>query len=514
MKRSASRTAVALIGVAALTLAGCAGSPAGQDGHVGTGGVFIFGQTAGVTQLDPNTLSKLSETVLLSLLWNGLTKYGSDGSTQPDLATSWTSSADGLGWTFHLRGGVKYDSGRAFTADDAVRNIDRVLDPSVTSQTRTKISMITKATATDPNTLVLTLKSPSPQLPTALIDVKMTDVDNIAQINQTANGTGPYKLKQFVPNQSVDLVANPGYWGGKPKLSEIQIVRYPDITAAESALRSGTATVLWNPPATALKSLRSDGLEVLKAADTGGVDVFEVDNTSTPFNNVRARQALAYATDRQAMLTAGFGGGGTVNPTQAPVSPTSRFYDRSLPSYDFDLGKAKQLFAEAGVTSGSTLTYWTIADAYPELTTEGQILQQDLAKIGITLRIETNEQATYAAKFYPNGKSYPGLIVPNELSFGPAPNTFSADWFAKGGTCECNWAAPERYNTVDHQLDAAGDPATIASAYQTIQQIMNAQSPIVIIANSAPVTVAKGDVRGAWVQTDGTLHIEDASLTG
>jgi peptide/nickel transport system substrate-binding protein len=374
--------------------------------------------------------------------------------------------------------------------------------------------MIAKAVATNPTTLTLTLKTPNAQLPASLINVKMTDVPNIANVNKDPNGTGPYKLKGFVPNQSVDLVANPSYWGGKPKMAEIKIVAYPDITAAETALRAGTLSALWNPPATAVSSLQTGGRQVLKAQDPGGVNVFELDNTSPPFNNPKARQALAYATNRAAMLKAGFGGNGEVNASQTPVSATNPFYDKSLPSYGFNLDKAKQLFAEAGVTSGTTLTYWTVAGAFPEMALEGQILQQDLAKIGIKLNIVSSVTSTWAAKFYPNGKKYPGLIVSNELSFQPAPDTFASQWFSSSGTCECNWTPPAAYNAAVVALQAAGTKDSQAAQLNVIQRTLNEQSPIVVIANTSPVTVVQSNVNGAWEESDGVLHLEDASIIG
>jgi peptide/nickel transport system substrate-binding protein len=505
--------------LAILLLSACGSTPQGQDGAdpdgpQGPAGVLTFGQTAGITKLDPNTVGLLTERQLDRLLWNGLTKDTPGGTPEPDLATDWTTSEDGLQWTFNLRDDVTYHDGRQFTAEDAVKNIEYVLDPEVASQARVKIENITEATAADDTTLVLDLSAPIPQLPAALTDVKMSDIDNIDSVNEDPNGTGPYMLESFVPGQSLDLVPYEDYFDGAPPLAGVNIVTYPDITAAQSALTSGDLTLMFNVPTDALEGMTSAGLEVLAPEDPSGAAVFELDTTSAPFDDVRARQALSYATDRESMLAAAYGGYGVSNPGNVIVSPTNPFYNDELTPHEFDLDRASELFAEAGVTEGSTLTYWALAGAYPELVIMGQIVQADLAEIGITLEIETNESSTWAEKFYPNGKSYPGLVVANALSFPPAPVPYSVSWFSDHGTCECNWAGTPEYNEAVEIVETSTDEAAVADAYDTIQQILNEESPIVVVANTSPISVVQGDVDGVWVASDGVVHVEDASLTG
>lgn len=522
MRRTSIMRVVAVASAVALLAGACSksaentssgNSSTTNQAEIVPGGTFTFGQTSGVTQLDPNIIGLSAETQLLTLLWNGMTKWGSDGSTQPDLATKWEVSADGLQWTFTLRGGVKFHDGKAFTAADVKKNIERVLDPKVPSQARVKIAAITKVTAKDDTTVVIDTKTPTPGLPTALIDVKMTDIDNLADINKTANGTGPYKLTSFVPGQSVDLVRNDAYWGGTPNFEAVKIVRYADATAAQTAASSGALSLLANVPSDAIDSLSSGGLQVLQATDPAGAAVFEVDTTSKPFSDVRARQALSYATDRQSMLDAAYAGRGVLNEGNAIVSPKNKYYNAALSKYTFDLDKAKDLFAQAGVTSGSKLTFWAIAGSYPEFVTMGQILQRDLAKIGITLDIKTSEVSTWAAKFYPNGKSYPNMIVPNSLSFPPAPVTYSTAWFSATGSCECNWKGTQAYNDAMAVVESSADQAKVTEAFATIQQILGQEAPITVVLNAAPISVAQAKVAGAWVQSDGSVHIEDAGFT-
>ena len=125
-----------------------------------------------------------------------------------------------------------------------------------------------------------------------------------------------------------------------------------------------------------------------------------------------------------------------------------------LINYSYNLAKAKKLFAEGGVKPGTTLIWWS-TPALPEFQTQGLILQASLAKIGIKLVIQNNEIATWVAKFYPGGKKFPGLIVPNANS-GPVEAAYNFNFYLPG-RCECNWSPPE-FNTAYSKAMQTADP--------------------------------------------------------
>lgn len=482
-------------------------------GPIAPGGTLVYGQIAGVSQLDPNTIASGAQTQLQTLLWSGLTTWTPENTAKADLAESWQFTPDYRTWTFKLRPGVKYHNGKAFTAAEAKKNFDRVLDPAVPAQVAAKIDMIDAVTAVDDTTLVITLDSPNPELPVDVIDVRMTDVDDLANIDRSANGTGPYKLKSFVPDQTVELVRHDGYWGPRPNLDAIRIVRYADATAANAALRAGQVHVLWSVAPDSAAGLATDGRQLLTAAEPAGFVVWELDTSAAPFNNPKAREALSYAANRTEMMAAAYAGYGVPTPTNAPVNPKNRFYDPTVPSHGFDLDRAKRLFAEAGITEGTTLTFWAVAGNYQEWTTIGQILQQDLAKIGITLEIQTNEVSTWSAKFYPKGKSYPNLLAANYLSFTPPPDSYPLAWFeGTKGTCECNWAAPAEYNDAIATIESAGEGPERDAAFKTAQRVLNRENPVIFIGSTAFLSVAQPELRGLWVQAEGTLHLEEAGF--
>lgn len=518
-----NRTPLAVVGVltaTALLLAACGtpdqGAGEGSSASAAAGDdTLTVGQTSGITQLDPNTTTLSTERVLWNLLWDGLTTQTEQGKVEGELATGWTTSDDQLTWTFTLRDDVTFHDGRAFTATDAVKNIERVLDPDIASPQRAKISSIATATAPDDTTLVLTLSAPMAQLPAALVDVKMTDVDHIDAVNTDANGTGPYTLVDFVPDQQVTLAANPDYFGGAPEVAAVEIVKYSDITSAESAVASGAIDVLWGLPFDQLESQVGTGLTAVTPKDPSQTAVLEVDTLSAPFDDPRARQALSYATDRKAIQEASYGGLGEINLGSTLVSPVNPYATDDVTDYTYDLDKAKELFAEAGVTPGQGFTCWaTAGGSFPEFATTCQILQASLAEIGIDLKIETNESSTWIAQFYPAGKSYPGLIVTDYLSREAAPLPFVADYFGAGGWSPSNWPGTPEYEAAKQLIKSATDDAGITEGFAQFQTITSREQPLVNILNVGTPSVVRAGVSGVWMEGNGTTHVEQASFSG
>jgi peptide/nickel transport system substrate-binding protein len=236
---------------------------------------------------------------------------------------------------------------------------------------------------------------------------------------------------------------------------------------------------------------------------------WEVDTTSPPFDNVKARQALAYAIDRKAILDAAYYGQGKVAPTNDPLATDNPWYGGNLNEYTYDLDRAKELFAEAGVTEGDTLVWWGTAGSNPEWTTAGEILQASLKEIGINLRIQNTEISKWADKFYPAGKQYPGLIVPNFNSAPPEPG-YSLNFYLKG-RCECNWDNPD-FEAAYRAAIAEPDEQRRRQLWGEVQEIINEQVPIMVPLQSTVVTAEQSNVAGTWVEGGGQLHLEDAGL--
>lgn len=479
---------------------------------VASGGSITVGAAQGLQQLNPAIRTFAWEEVLFPLLWNGLTRTDQDGTVVSDLATSWEASADQKTWTFTLQDGVTFSDGSPFTAQDVVDTFHYYLQPDTATQEANKIATIEDVAASDEHTVTFTLSAPNALFPSAIVWVKMMKVSALDTIDKNPIGTGPFTVKEFVPDDHLTLVRNDTYFGTPAPLDEIKIVTAADAASAASSLASGDLDVLWALSLSDVDQYQdSDEISIVLPKSPSQWPSWEMDTTSAPFDNVKARQALAYAVDRQQILDAAYYGQGELSPTNNPLGTSNPWFSaEGLTDYSYDLDKAKALFAEAGVKEGDTLTWWGIGGAYPEWETSGQILQASLKKIGINLKIENNDIATWVDAFYPAGKSYPGLIVPNFQST-PVEPAFSINFLLKG-RCECNWDDAQFASAYTTAVGEA-DEAKRHQDWAEVQKIVNEQVPVIVPLQSNVVTAVAHDLSGLWVEGGGQLHLETAGRT-
>ena len=466
---------------------------------------------AGISQLDPNTINFAGQAPIQTLLYNGLSKYDRNMNVVPDLAAKWRSSADLKTWWFTIRKGVRYSTGRTFTAEDARANILRVLDPAVPSQQRANAKDIRSVRVLNPYLLRIRLGTPSAILPYALVDIKMSDTRNVADLARSGTGTGPYKVGSFVPNQSLVLVPNPNHFAGRACIQRIEFVREPDPTAMVTDFRARNLDMIWQVRPTDVPALRSSGASFLQPKGVSGAHVWEVDATSEPFNDTRARQALSYAINRVAINRAAFFGLATPSLGNSLISATSSAYNKKLKPYSFNLQRAKQLFDAAGVRQGTTFTFWALAGRRDEWITMAQILQQDLRQIGLNISIQRADVSTWLSRFYPAGKKFPNTIVANYFSLPPNP-TYALKQ-GQFGSCECNW----KNNTFEAlALKAPGirDLQERQKVYDTMQQIFSSYAPVMVIAHQTNIVAHQSRVQNAWEDAQGNVHLEEARVSG
>jgi peptide/nickel transport system substrate-binding protein len=519
--------AVPLPAVAAIVLAACgssgssapsSGTTAGDSAAPSTqastpaasasGGTLTIGAASGIPQLNPVIKGTAWEEALFPLLWDGLTKLDQDGKVQPDLATEWKASSDSKTWTFTLRGDVKFSNGTAVTPKLIVDNFAYYQDPDTATQLKTALSPVKSVTAKGTDQVVIKLSSPNVLLPEILAPVKMVDPDALKTIDKDPAVTGPFVVKEFVPDDHVTLARNPDYFGDAAPLDEIKMVKAADATSAVTSLRAGDLDALWSVPSSDVPQLENDAdLTVVKPKVLGQYVSWEVDTTSPPFDDIKARQALAYSIDRDAILKAAYYGQGVVSKTNTPLADNSPYFGGELIDYSLDLDKAKQLFEEAGVTK---FTWWGVAGQYPEWNTSAQILQASLKKIGVTMDIKNTELSTWPAKFYPAGKKFPGLLIPNFQSFPSNPASQLS--FLLKGRCECNWVDPA-FETAYTDALATADPTAQQALWDKTQEEINQEVPIYVPVQSATDTATKKTVSGLWVEGSGTPHLESASIS-
>lgn len=326
---------------------------------------------------------------LMSNVYEGLVKIGQDGKIMPLLAESWTLSPDGKTYTFTLRPDAKFSNGEAFTASDVKFSIERVKSAEWVSSLKSKMDIVDSVTALSDTEVAVTLKQPSN---TWLFNMgtpvgAMFDPSGVADLANTAIGTGPYGITAWNRGQSIELAARGDYWGDKPPVEAVSLRYFSDAIATTNALRTGDVDVVYNMQAPELlSSFTADTkFQVLEGTSNGEI-VLSMNNKAAPFNDVRVRQAVMYAIDREAVLDTAWGGYGTV--IGAPVPPTDPYYEDLNGLYPYDPAKAKQLLKEAGVEK---LDITFTVPTRPYATAVSEIVVSQLADVGINAKIESAE---------------------------------------------------------------------------------------------------------------------------
>jgi peptide/nickel transport system substrate-binding protein len=306
----------------------------------------------------------------------------------PDLAESWQSNEAATEWTFTLRKNVTFHNGAPFTAKDVIYTLNAVLDPKLESPGAAVLDIVDAANVTAPDdyTVVIPLKQPHADFPLLLLHYSMYIIpDGIGEaINTTGIGTGPFMLKQFAPEGTTILVANPTYWDGAPGIAQVDIVGIADAEGRVSALLADQVDYLDDADPSNITLIEQNPDYALINLSAGHWPVFVMNTTVAPFDDARVRMAMKVVIDREAMVKSVLNGYGTVAGDH-PVWPGDQYY-KEVPR-PRDIEKAKALLAEAGFANGLDVTLYT-SDIDVNMIPMSVLYKEMSAEAGITVNIQ------------------------------------------------------------------------------------------------------------------------------
>lgn len=397
---------------------------AAASGAPKKGGTLKVGLQGDPVALDPHSTSLTATNHIVEHIYGRLVTIDASLTPKPDLAESWEISADGLVYTFKMRKGVKFHSGRPFVAADVKYSYERVLDPATKSTSTAGLKSIKTIEAPDDATVKITLDKPNAAFLVGLWSpnyaiVAKEDVQKNGDLTKTANGTGPFKFVEYVPNTRLVLERNADYWEtGKPYLDRIEMIPVADDTARSTAIRTGTVDFVEYAPSKDLQILKGD--KTLSLAGDQNTNIrylgFNLTKKDAPWANPKVRQAISMAVDRQAVVDAAFYGFAT--PTLG-VFPPGYWATLETPVPAPDAKKAKQMLADAGFPNGFKVTIKTWS-SYPFLSNAALAVQDQLKAIGITAEVTPEDNATFISDN--NSKNYEmlvsgtsGYVDPNEI---------------------------------------------------------------------------------------------------
>ena len=387
------RLGAALMLVAGLGLSACAdsnrdsGGGSGGSGDSGGGGTFVFAGSAEPVSLDPFFASDGESFRVSRQIFEGLvgTKPGT-ADPAPLLATSWSNTDDGLSYTFKLRDGVKFQDGTAFDADAVCSNFDRWFNAPKSAQSPDLTyyyGALMRGFATGPNAdkavykdckagngeVTIDLNSPfanfvsalslpafAMQSPTALEKYQDDGADDPTTTDYSTahpTGTGPFELDSWARGDRVTLKANPDYWGEKSKIDQLVFVAIADPKARATALENGEIDGFDLVGPADIQPLKDAGFQIVNR-DAFNVLYLGMNQAVKPLDDIRVRQAIAYAIDKQKVADASLPPGTKVADEFMPDLVNG--YADDVTKYDYDPTKAKDLLKQAGA-EGATIEF-------------------------------------------------------------------------------------------------------------------------------------------------------------
>lgn len=480
--RPLHRTALAAAALAVATsvaLAGCSGGS--DDTRGGADATVRVGLVLEPTSLDIRTQSgNALDQVLIDNVYQGLVGRTPDGEIRDVLASSHEVSDDGLTYTFTLRDGTSFQDGEPVTADDVVWSLEdaKTHDSYVDSDKLAAVDTIEKS---GDDQVRLTLTKPDSDLlwnltgRAGLVLEQGADNDR----TKTANGTGPFEVSSWKQGDSLTFSRNPDYWGTKAKVAEVVFRYITDPSTAVNAMAGGDLDVETAVDGTLKSQLQNASGITLHTGKTTDKYTLAFNDAKAPFDDVRVRKAIRQAIDPKAVIKA-VGGGGVEQ--GGPIPALDPGYQDLTDVDPYDPSAARKLLRQAGVGKPTlTLTY---ANVYP--TAIGDVLTSELADVGITLKVQRVDFATWLDT----------VFTKKDFDLSMVNHTEARDFG--------NWADPDYYFGYDNPQVQRLYAASIATTDED-EKIQALQRAAAIVSQ---------DAAAEWLYTATTTTAVRDGVTG
>ena len=413
MNRFIAKT-IATISVAAISMTALAGCGKKTDAN----NYAVVGITQEPGIFDPHTVVAAGDEEIIFNIYEGLYKFDSKGKLNPCLATDVEISADASVYTFTIREGVKFHDGSDLDANDVVYSLKRaagLLDNQDGTALVAELDAIKSVSVTSDGRVEVDLEVSNCEL----LSYFTTGIipEGYDNCQAAPVGTGPFKFESYTPGQSVVLVKNENYWvNGLPYLDKVTFKVCADMDAGLTELSNGSIDIF-----PYLMKDRADQLDPAKfnvlSNGSNMVQIFALNNEVAPLNDVKVRQAMSYAINRQDIISVTMDGAG-VELTTAMSPAMGSYYDTSLDgTYAQDIEKAKSLLAEAGYDNGFDITC-TVPSSYLVHVNTAVELASELKAIGINMEIKQVDWATWLDEVYA-GRHYDTTVICLTSAYAP-----------------------------------------------------------------------------------------------
>jgi len=428
--------------------------------------------TQAVVRIDPAFVSSDQEVAVTNAVYDYLVDVDADNRVQPRLASSWTVSEDGLSYTFELQQGVTFHDGGPFGPQDVVWSFNRLRNPE-TSSAASLFENVTEVTAVGPYAVRFVLSQNDPFFLFDLSDNRAAIVKDGTTEATDFNGTGPFKVVEFRPEDRIELEANPSYFvAGLPKLKRVEIVFFPDSAAAVDALRSGQVDLVWRLPGALFLALQGEPKLNTTLVPTNAFVLIRLRTDQKPGSDPRVIQAIKLAIDRQELLdSVAFGLGKLGN--DSPIGPLYADYHMEA-TFQRDLVKARRLLADAGYAKGLDLKLFTPDSlGFPDVAV---LVKEQLAEVGINVDVVVRPENIY----YADREWLDANFGLTSWGSRPVPQ-FYLDVML---VCDAKWNesrfCDKEFDRLARVAGSTLDESERVAAYHRMQQILLERGPIVV----------------------------------
>jgi peptide/nickel transport system substrate-binding protein len=352
--------------------------------------------------LDPHKTSGTLTFQTLKSVYDTLAEPDESGKLVPALAERWEVSGDALTWTFYLRHDVVFHNGDKLTARDVKATFDRIMDKATASPKAKEFGSIASIEAANDFTVVFKLKEPSSPLLATLASgwsavLPKSLIDAGHDFGNQPVGTGPFELKKWVRDSQIILVKNKNYWlKDHPRLDQVSMHIIPERAVSVQGLISGQIDVAYLVEIEDLPILEaSQDLKIEKSL-TSLINVLSMNCSNPVLQDVRVRQAINHAIDKQKVLDIAYSSG---NPIGTFMDYSNAYYKDFTALYPYDPEKAKKLLAEAGVSQDTVLELFLPQNYEPHVKA-GEVYQDMLTKVGLNVKIKLVDWSTWISDVY------------------------------------------------------------------------------------------------------------------
>jgi peptide/nickel transport system substrate-binding protein len=494
-----------LVSVLTLLLLGC------QREDLLDRGILVVGLEANPTHLDPRLSTDASSSRINELLFSRLFRKNEAGEPVEDLVEDW-EQADPVTYRFRLREGVGFEDGRPLEAEDVRYTFRSMMDPALGSPLRSSYEAVDSIECPDPRTIVFRLREPfAPLLSNLDLGILPRPRQDDLEGNRPPwqKGSGPFRFDSWTQNQEIRLKANPGYFGGAPRLNEIRFRIVPDDTVRTLELRKGTIHLLQNDiEPEVLRALEKETRFTVQKRQGTNYAYLGFNLKDPILRSRKVRQAIAHAIDRNAIIEHLLGG--LAVPATGVLCPQNWAYEPAVDTYEYDSEAARRLLDEAGYEDPDgpgpamrfALTYKTSQNELRRRI--GEAIQGFLGEVGIEVSMRSYEWGTFFSdirkgNFQLYTLTWVGITDPDIFTY-----LFHSRSLPPDGANRGSYLNPEVDRLIE-QGRVLGSRQERKEVYGLIQKTLAKDLPYVSLWNEVNVVVMDRRIRGFVLRPDGDL---------